>query len=494
MLASLQAAATQKATAAASTAAAAATQKATAAASTAAASATKAATNAASSVAVAAQAKAANLAVNAAATQIPGGPATVSTLRKMGVSSTSMLSTVSFFTKMTLATKLMIGAAILIVIGIIAGLAVYFTSTSKSTPQNVTNTKITQAAATSNQAAALGQTIQGLSKREGFTDAPSSVKHDVKLINLQPLTIKDAGFIGPLPAGVFDEKTSVTNAIQAGARSFVLQIDYHDDEGKDPTLFPAIKEPCLLYRDDSGGLISLNAGSIEKFATALAETAFFNKTDPIVLILYCLRAPDPVTSPKDYLIFCSKIAKQLGPLAPFHLGLTSTGDYHRQGLQDHIFRTPFHSFEKKVIIMSNMDTSLFRKTSSLNIPAYAPLEDLDYLTHVQLFKEQGEAGLGVTAVASSKGANAIITSVKTVSGLAPEDQSAWATKYKNTFTVIIPSQMVNPEHTTVETLIKKMGVNVLPMDLFSFDVNDTKRLMHIWDKKTWHLKPHALRI
>jgi hypothetical protein len=472
---------------------AAATQKVTAVASSAASAATKAATNAAAATAAAAKAKAANIAVNAAATQIPGGPATVSTLRKMGVSSTTMLSTVTFLTTLSLQTKLMIGAFALIFIGLIIFIAVYFTAQTKSTPENVTNTKITQAAATSDQAAALGQTVKGLSKKEGFTNVSSKVKDDVKLINIQPLTIKDAGFIGPLPAGVFDEKTSVTNAIKAGARSFVLQIDYHEDDKKDPTLFPAVKEPCLLYRDDSGGLISLNAGSIQKFATALAETGFVNHTDPIVLILYCLRAPDPITAPKDYLAYCSKIAKQLGPLAPFHLGLTSTGDYHRQGLQSHIFTTPFKTFEKKVIIMSNMDTALFRKTASMKIPAYTPLEDLDYWTHVQLFKAQGEAGLGVTAVSGSS-SNAIITSIKTVVGLAPADQTAWAAKHKNTFTVVIPSQMVNPAYTDVETLIKKMGVNILPMDFFSFNVDDTKRLMHIWNKNTWNMKPHALRV
>jgi hypothetical protein len=59
-----------------------------------------------------------------------------------------------------------------------------------------------------------------------------------KLINLQPLTVKQAGFIGPLDAGVFQEATAVTNTLKAGVRTFFFQIDYHEDPNKDQKLVP----------------------------------------------------------------------------------------------------------------------------------------------------------------------------------------------------------------------------------------------------------------
>lgn len=450
-------------------------------------------TSAAAGATAAVQTKIKNTALDVAASQIPGGSALVGLGRKMGVSSESMLAVPTFLLGMTLQTKMILGATIFIIFLFIIVLAVYFTSKTKSSFQNVSDTMLTQAAVINDKALALGQLTKGLTKKqEGFT---SSQKDEMKLLNLQPLTIKDAGFVGPLPAGVFDEKTSVLNALTVGARTFVLQIDYHEDDSKDSALFPGIKEPCLLYRDDSGGLISLNAGSIEKFTTAIAESAFAHSTDPIILVLYCLRAPDPITKPKDYLTYCSKIAKQLAPLTQYHLGLTTTGDYHRQALQSQLLSVPFTSFEKKVIILSNIDTTLFRNTASLQIPAYKPLEDLDYLTHAQLFRADKDIPLGITSVApSTTQPSALLVSFKSVSGLAPADQIAWATKNKTTFTVVIPSQLTNPSYTEIEILIKKMGVNILPMDFFSFNVDDTKRLMTIWNKNTWNLRPHAIRV
>jgi hypothetical protein len=446
------------------------------------------------SVTSAVQTKATNVALNATASQIPGGSALVSVGKKMGISSATMLAIPTFFLTMSLQTKMLLGGAIFILILLIIALAVYFTSKTKSHFQNVADTISTQAVLINDKALALGQTVKGLAKmgtKEGFTNT-QTVSHEIKLMNLQPLTVKDAGFLGPLTGGVFDEKAAVMNSLAAGARTFMLQIDYHEDEGKDSKLFPGVKEPCLLYRDDSGGLISLNAGSIERFTTALADTAFAHNTDPVILILYCLRAPDAITKPREYLAYCSKIAKQLAPLTQYHLGLTASGDYHRQALQSQLFTVPFTSFEKKVIIMSNMDTTLFRNTTSLQIPAYKSVEDLDYWTHVQLFRGETDIPLGITSVASQP--TALLVSLKSVIGLTPADQAAWATKNKKTFTLVVPNQMTNPSYTDIDTLVNKMGVNVVPMDFFSFDVNDTKRLMAIWNKNTWNLRPHAIRV
>jgi hypothetical protein len=71
--------------------------------------------------------------------------------------------------------------------------------------------------------------------------------------------------------------------------------------------------------------------------------------------------------------------------------------------------------------------------------------------------------------------------------------SAWATKNKGVFTIVVPNSMTNPTYDEISTMIKKMGVNVLPFDFFSFDLSDTKRRIQIWNSATWNLRPAALR-
>ena len=319
---------------------------------------------------------------------------------------------------------------------------------------------------------------------EGF----QGEKEEVKLINIQPITVKQTGYIGPISAGIFDENTFVKNALKSGCRTFILQIDYYEGTAKDPALFPGPNEPCLLYRDDTGGLISINSGSILKVTTALAALAFYgstpSNTDPLVVILYCPRTPDPVASPKDYLAYCSKIAKQLKPLTPFHLGITPVGDFHRQAREADLLTSPFTTFEKQVIIMSNLDTTLFRNVSKLKLPAYAPYDDLDFWTHIYLAKDDIDIGNKKTA--------ARITTLDKFISLSPNEQNNWAMKNKGCFTVMLPKLMSNPTYEITQTMIQKMGVNVVPLDLFLFPVEDTKHLLSLWKNKTWNIKPHAL--
>jgi len=301
-----------------------------------------------------------NAAVSAAATQVPGGNAAVKMAKNMGIPSATILSAVGqgpgildkiklFFTTMDTKTMVILGGIVAIFLLLLVGMIIFFTQKKASNFQNVTDTSIVQGATLQDASASIGAQVKGLSasttvkgaptKKEGFANATgvSMETDDLKLINLQPLTVKQAGFIGPLDAGVFQEATAVTNTLKAGVRTFFFQIDYHEDANKDSKLFPGVKEPCLLYRNDSGVLTSTNAGSILKMSQAIADIGFSNsvpsQNDPIVIVLYGARVPaDPVTDPKGYLAYCTKIASQLKPLTPFHLGMTANGDYHRQAL------------------------------------------------------------------------------------------------------------------------------------------------------------------
>jgi len=469
-----------------------------------------------------------NAAVSVAASQVPGGTAAVQMAKSFGVPSATILGAAvaapsildkvkAFFGTLDTKTMLILGGLAAIFILLLVGIILFFTQKKSSNFQNVKDTSIIQGATIKDAAASIGaqvkglgatltKSIKGLINKEGFAVKERTDTDDLKLINLQPLTIKQAGFIGPLDAGVFQEATAVSNTLKAGVRTFFFQIDYHEDANKDPKLFPGVKEPCLLYRDDKGVLISTNAGSILKMSQAIADIGFSNsvpsQNDPIVIVLYGIRVPaDPVTDPKGYLAYCTKIATQLKPLAPLHLGMTANGDYHRQALQGQLFTSPFKNFENKVIILSNFDTSLYRTVSKMGIPPYAPADDLDYWTHAQIFKDDPGVtigpNLGVTAVAPPnihpRAKIYSLDSIRAVIKGGDSAISAWANKNKNVFTLVVPSSMMNPTYEEISTMVQKMGVNVLPFDFFSFDLSDTKRRIQIWNSATWNMRLPALR-
>ena len=76
------------------------------------------------------------------------------------------------------------------------------------------------------------------STKEGFATADPVDPTTLPLVSLQPLTIKQAGFLGPIPNGAFDVAAATGNALRAGFRSFTLQIDYLDTN-RDPKNSPA---------------------------------------------------------------------------------------------------------------------------------------------------------------------------------------------------------------------------------------------------------------
>lgn len=477
--------------------------------------------------------KVAGAAVNAAVKDVPGGTAAVGILGTLGISKTQMAtfaqqgysSTPSILEKIKIWFANPANANIIIVMGglfifivalIAIGVGAYFYNKSSSNFQNVETQAGVSTANAQIIADSLG-TAGGMSEtaKKKAAPLPSSTaaikekfenpkpettpgQDDIRLVNLQPLTIKQAGYVGPLRSGVFSERDGVQQSLRAGFRTFILQIDYHEDSTKQPPSYPVKGEPCLLYRDDAGVLTSINAGSIRKTAEAIADLAFqptlSAKYDPIILILHGLRAPDSVTNPRGYLDYCSKIASQLKPLAPFHLGLTSEGDYHRQALAGQLFTSTFSKFEKKVIILSTFDTTLFRTVDKLGMNPFSPVDDLDYWVNAQLYKEDEKNELGVATVAPiNTPLRSSIVDLNRILALSEQEKKAWAVRNRDTFTVALPSQNANPKKEVCDTALLTLGMNVIPLDIFSSPIEETRDLVRSWDKKTWNLKPLALR-
>ena len=224
-------------------------------------------------------------------------------------------------------------------------------------------------------------------------------KNQQLLVNFTPLTVAIPGFLGPPVNGVFQERDATISALKTGARCLILPIDFHDDSNLQPPLYSKVKEPCLLYRDVAGNVRSLNSGSIEKVAQAIADAAWsnivFQKNDPLILILYLKRTPQPNT--KEYVRYCSQIAKELNPLMPYLLTQSPTGSYTRQGKQDSLLYDDLATFEKKLLLFCNADLKIFRDTRSVGITSIPPAEDLDFWTHLRIYKS-AETDFGATGI------------------------------------------------------------------------------------------------
>lgn len=385
------------------------------------------------------------------------------------------------------------GVAIVIIIIIIVGITVSMkTKEELSTSANVT--RIQKERTAYFEANFTKQYKDRKSLQEAIQDQQVEEKENC-LINFQPLTVIYPGYLGPKKDGVFLEDEGVKAAISMGARCLVLPIDYHDkDTMAEP--FPPANTPCLMYRDGGGVVRSLNAGSIEKIANAIADQAWSDvvaqKNDPFILVLYFVRTPAENT--REYLDFLSEVAKALKPLAPYLLGQTPEGVYNRQGRQDQLMFVSTNNFEKKLILLCNVDTSGFRTSSQDFNHSYLPVEDLDYWTHMTIYKQNPETSLGMTSTPGKLNTpRAMVETVDYYTTL-PTDAATQRTAIDGTkekFTIAMSPIGLNTEVKVLDKIQNTFGVHSVPFLLVDYNsLNQT--LLSKW-KYAWKAKPKNLR-
>jgi hypothetical protein len=331
--------------------------------------------------------------------------------------------------------------------------------------------------------------------REGFNASPESAKiePDAKfLLNLQPQTVKQAGYSGATKT--FEAEKDTLDAIRTGFRTLVLQIDYTESSNTD---FSPIGKPALLFREEGGGaMIASNAGSIRRVAEAIAERGFSleypNSADPILLYLHVARAPDQVAAPKKYLEFLSQIAAELEPIAPMHLGLTPLGNFHRHKNEYDVLNTPIHHFSGKVIVMTNADTSLFTRAEQLNLPRFEPAKDLNYWTNVRVFQHADEP----TKIGISKPGNAqpraFVLRLSTALAMSETQKAGLQDLGKTAFLIAMPSQSENPSKADLEAGLA-LGIHSIPLDPLAMASEFRKDYLGAFSAQTWSPKAVPLR-
>ena len=251
-----------------------------------------------------------------------------------------------------------------------------------------------------------------------------------------------------------------------------------------------------MYRDEGGVVRSLNAGNIETIAQNIADLAWNDsvaqKNDPFLLVLYFIRTPPENT--REYLDFLSKVAVSLNPLYPYLLGQTPEGVYNRQGRQEQLMFVSTSTLEKKLILLCNVDTSGFRTSTQDFNRTYLPKEDLDYWTHMTIYKQNPETPLGMTSIAGKlNNPKAMVEKVDYYTTL-PTDANTQRTAIsatKEKFTIAMSPLGLNPELKTLIKLQETYGVQSIPFLLVDYN-GLNKTLLSKW-KYAWKAKPKNLR-
>lgn len=313
------------------------------------------------------------------------------------------------------------------------------------------------------------------------------------LVNFAPLTVMQTGYVGPEFDGVYNEEQSVATALKAGARCFVLNIDYHENSGLPKPAFPDAYEPCLLYRDEGDVIRSLNAGSIQRVAQALSNLAFNDiislRQDPLIVVLYFVKTPAPNT--KEYLRYCSKVAKQLNPLTRFLLGQAPEGVYNRQGRQDDLLYTSIQNLERRVILMSNINTNIFRDPKRVGIQSVPVSEDLDFMVHLRLYGQTDSLQGATERADKNQLPRGYLERFPYYTTIPEKNQRETVDTNRIRWIVALPSPGKFPELKDVKTVVEKMGVQCVPLNLFNAKDSDIP-VIDLW-KDGWRAKPEALR-
>lgn len=391
-----------------------------------------------------------------------------------------------------------------------------FTTLGRTIAEGATsaaNTVATGATDVGNQIAAgamgVGSSIGAIGARlppggrligEGFQDAAiESIipLMDSLLVNLQPLSTKDTGYLGPYPIGSYKEDTATANSLKAGFRFLTLQIDYLDSQKKDATLFEAAGKPTLLIRSPDGTLLSKNSGSIQTVAQTIASTAFNSVVPqnnmPVILYLHIVRTPNPLTAPNEYLKFLSGIASQLNALAPFHLGMTPQGNFTRQKMADSLLAMPMKHLEGQVIIMSNADTSMFRNTT-ITQNKYSPANDLDFWVNMQVYLDTKEDANGITQLADPMAPPSVVfVNLSRVLALSTSDMQAFAKKGKNRYVIAMGDRTKNPTPLQINTALNILGINAILVDIFTPSNSDVLLISNQYSNKQFLQKPLVLQ-
>ena len=339
-----------------------------------------------------------------------------------------------------------------------------------------------------------------LQMRKGIKDAFTNVPNPQHLlINTNVLSTRLIGYLGPYSSGVFDEDNATRVALTSGARCLILEIDYQNDTF----------DPILVCRDGWGSKQSLNTGNIKAVANSISARAFKPDnngappsvaSDPLILVIYFVRAPNKTNQAIEYIKYLSVVAEQLQPIKDLILAQTPQGDFRRQALESQLFFTNHNVFSNKIIVLTNADTTPFRNLTNFGLKGEIEIKhDLDFMVNARLYVRESPSSFGITGSPSStvKPA-AVITTPEYWTNIPSDRVESAIQSTKEAWTLVMkpvssPTNQIN--ETDMMNLFNKYGVNSIPITLFSDD-KDTDIFIKtgkIFNTTSWVAKPKLIQ-
>lgn len=391
------------------------------------------------------------------------------------------------------------GFIFLAVIGIIfVGVGIYFSYIS-SFDNAISSDDYTKEEAYTNQVKLLTDTYasRATARKPVSNLLSTNIMPEIhqNLINFHALGCRFTGYIGPIQNGYFDPDIAIQQAVNAGCRVFVLDIDYVTECDGDSVKY----YPRIVARDAQGKmLIKFNSNrpicnsavhsNLKKICEKINFYAYSdsceNRQDPLIIVLYFLRQPPGAYNSKLVLDYFSNVAKNI---APFRNRMITNelggGTFYRQKQESRLLINKITDYNGKVLIFSNANTSGFRESQ-----AYSTSEDLDYLVNLRLSYRQTK--LGVTETEAQFG---ILETAEDYMIIPNDrtDQVAQETKLKWTICFPAdPTQTVPIE--TYQKITSTMGVNCVPALLF-----DTEKCAYLFKDplfKSYSFMPKPLPI
>ena len=317
-------------------------------------------------------------------------------------------------------------------------------------------------------------------------------------VNFYSLGSRYTGYIGPMDEGYFDPDLAIQLAVNAGVRTFILEIDYLNEcKGESIQYFPRLvvrdaqNKLRIKYNSNRPICNSPEHSNIRDVCEKINYYAFApsaqNNTDPVVIVLYFLRQPPGSYKSKTVLDYYSNVAKALSPFQNRLLkNELDGGTYYRQSQEGRLLINNIKDYSGKVLIFSNANTIGFRESQM-----YSPNEDLDFLTNLRLMYNQTK--LGVT----ENGTNAPFGILETaedymVIPVDRTDEMVDATKLR--WTVCLsqdPSKPVNKD--IYNKITSTFGVHCVPILLFDTKENDFMFTDKTFKTYSFIPKPEPLR-
>jgi hypothetical protein len=271
--------------------------------------------------------------------------------------------------------------------------------------------------------------------------------------------------------GYLDIDIAIQNAVNAGCRMFVLEIDYFNDcTSPDSKYYPR-----LVVRDKQGKLI-INPVSLVPFCDTSSKSTisdvcnkinFYafasscqNASDPVIIVLYFLRQPPGSYKSSAVLDYFSHVATAISSAFSTRL-LTNElqgGTFYRQKQESNLLIGNITNYSGKVLIFNNANTNGFREVQS-----YASTDDLDFLTNLRLSYTQ--TSLGITD--NSTTTQGILETAEDYMAIPSDRVDDFIESIKQKWTICLSSDPSIPVgDKSYKKITSDFGVNCIPICIF----------------------------